>query len=163
TLCPILPIATPLGAHSGHRICLTGTCLHRDSTVIVSLPSRAMSPHSPAAPAASSSTSPAAPPRLGFRPDVQGLRGIAVMLVVLYHAGLPGLSGGFVGVDAFFVLSGFLITTHLLESLAATGRIRLGQFYARRARRLLPAALTVAALTLLASWALLSPLLVDEV
>ena len=84
--------------------------------------------------------------RSTFRPDVQGLRAIAVLLVVLYHSGVETLSGGFIGVDAFFVISGFLITTHLLESLATHGRISFPAFYARRARRILPAALLVAAL-----------------
>src|SRR5699024_9519084 len=106
-------------------------------------------------------TDPAAKP--GFRPDVQGLRAIAVLLVVLFHAGVETLSGGYVGVDVFFVISGFLITTHLLESLEREGRIRFGRFYARRARRILPAALLVAALTLLASWIWLSPLLMRSV
>ena len=104
---------------------------------------------------------PAAKP--GFRPDIQGLRAIAVILVVLFHAGVETLSGGYVGVDVFFVISGFLITTHLLESLERDGRIRFGRFYARRARRILPAALLVAALTLLASWIWLSPLLMRSV
>src|SRR5699024_12405200 len=85
------------------------------------------------------------------------------MLVVLFHAGVDSLSGGYVGVDVFFVISGFLITTHLLESLEREGRIRFGRFYARRARRILPAALLVAALTLLASWLWLSPLLMRSV
>ncbi|MGO2557944.1 acyltransferase family protein [Brachybacterium sp.] len=101
--------------------------------------------------------------RSSFRPDVQGLRAIAVGLVVLFHAGVEQLSGGFVGVDVFFVISGFLITTHLLESLAAHGRISFGRFYAKRARRILPASLLVALLTVLAAWAWMPPLLMSEV
>jgi peptidoglycan/LPS O-acetylase OafA/YrhL len=98
-----------------------------------------------------------------FRPDIQGLRAIAVLLVVLYHSGASWLSGGYVGVDAFFVISGFLITTHLLESLERTGRINFGNFYAKRARRILPAALAVAAGTVVASWIWVPPLLMREV
>lgn len=74
-----------------------------------------------------------------FRPDIEGLRAIAVVLVLLYHAQLELFSGGFVGVDIFFVLSGFLITRSLLEE-AARGRVSLPEFYGRRIRRLLPAA-----------------------
>ncbi|MEO8528688.1 MAG: acyltransferase family protein, partial [Pseudolysinimonas sp.] len=84
--------------------------------------------------------------RREFRPDIQGLRAIAVGLVVLSHAGVAVLDGGFVGVDVFFVISGFLITTHLVESIEAS-RLRLRDFYSRRVRRLLPAALIVLALT----------------
>ena len=101
--------------------------------------------------------------KAGFRPDIQGLRAIAVGLVVLYHAGVAPLSGGFVGVDVFFVISGFLITTHLLEALETSGRISFGAFYAKRARRILPASLLVAALTVLAAWTWMPPLLMDEV
>ena len=101
--------------------------------------------------------------RSGFRPDVQGLRAIAVMLVVLYHSGVETLSGGFIGVDAFFVISGFLITTHLLESLERHGRISFPAFYARRARRILPAALLVAMLTTVAAWLWMPPLALGEV
>ncbi len=78
-----------------------------------------------------------------FLPHVQGLRAIAVLLVVLYHFWPGRLPGGYVGVDIFFVISGFLITGHLARELTATGTVRLGQFWARRARRLLPASLLV--------------------
>ncbi len=78
-----------------------------------------------------------------FLPHVQGLRAIAVLFVVLYHFWPGRLPGGYVGVDIFFVISGFLITSHLMRELTATGGIRLGQFWARRARRLLPASLLV--------------------
>jgi peptidoglycan/LPS O-acetylase OafA/YrhL len=86
-----------------------------------------------------------------FRADVEGLRAVAVVAVVAYHAGVPWLSGGFVGVDVFFVLSGFLITGLLWRELSAHGRVSFREFYARRARRLLPAAVVVLAFTLVAS------------
>ncbi len=82
-----------------------------------------------------------------FRPDVQGLRSIAVLLVVLYHCGVPRLGGGYVGVDVFFVISGFLITRQLLTEHRRAGRVSLSGFYARRIKRLLPAALTVILVT----------------
>ncbi|MET0496263.1 MAG: acyltransferase family protein [Actinoplanes sp.] len=108
-------------------------------------------------------TSPAVPrvsepadsgPRRG---DIQGLRGVAVLLVVLFHAG-SGLSGGFVGVDLFFVVSGFVITGLLTRELDRYGRVRFGPFYLRRARRLLPALAVVSLVTLVGSAFLLSPL-----
>ncbi|MGY4711103.1 acyltransferase family protein [Mycolicibacterium sp. CBM1] len=74
-------------------------------------------------------------------PALNGIRGVAVALVLVGHGGIPGLGGGFIGVDIFFVLSGFLITSLLLEELTRVGRINLGAFWIRRARRLLPAAL----------------------
>lgn len=84
-----------------------------------------------------------------FRKDVQALRGLAVALVVAFHAWPDRLPGGFVGVDAFFVISGFLITGLLVQEHARQGRIDLPGFYARRARRLLPAACLVIVATLL--------------
>jgi peptidoglycan/LPS O-acetylase OafA/YrhL len=77
-----------------------------------------------------------------FRRDIEGMRAIAVIGVLLWHAGVTVVPGGFVGVDVFFVVSGFLMTALLLEEARARGRIDVGRFYARRARRLLPAALT---------------------
>lgn len=95
--------------------------------------------------------------------DIQGLRALAVLAVVLYHAGVPFLSGGYVGVDVFFVISGFLITSHLLTSLRRDGRIHFASFYAKRARRILPAALGVVALSVLAAAIWYPPLLAREV
>ena len=77
----------------------------------------------------------------GFRPDIQGMRAIAVALVVLNHAGVPGLGGGYVGVDVFFVISGFLITGLLIHEAERTGGVSIPRFYVRRARRILPAAM----------------------
>ncbi|GLY27957.1 acyltransferase family protein [Kineosporia sp. NBRC 101731] len=87
-----------------------------------------------------------------FRPDIEGLRAIAIILVVLYHCGVSSFSGGYVGVDVFFVISGFLITGHLAREVEATGRLHIGRFYARRAMRLLPAATLTTVATLLAAW-----------
>jgi peptidoglycan/LPS O-acetylase OafA/YrhL len=83
-----------------------------------------------------------------FRSDIEGLRGIAVLIVVLFHLGVPGFSGGFIGVDVFFVLSGYLITGLLVKEIQKTSRIDLPQFYARRVRRLLPASALTLILTL---------------
>ncbi len=94
-----------------------------------------------------------------FRPDIEGLRGIAVLLVVLFHSSLVvGIPGGFIGVDVFFVISGFLITGLLLRERERSGRISLTAFYARRVRRLLPAAVVALACTLVASFIVLAPL-----
>jgi peptidoglycan/LPS O-acetylase OafA/YrhL len=95
--------------------------------------------------------------RLKYRPDIEGLRAIAIVLVVAAHAGIPGFSGGFVGVDIFFVLSGFLITGLLTRELESTGTIAFSMFYARRFRRLLPALLLMLTVASLAGTLLLAP------
>ena len=85
-----------------------------------------------------------------FRPDIEGIRALAVVSVVLYHAGL-GVRGGFVGVDVFFVISGFLITRQLVDSVGKRGLSALPTFYTRRIRRLLPAGAVVVITTILAA------------
>jgi hypothetical protein len=92
-----------------------------------------------------------------FRPDIEGMRAIAVVSVVLYHAGL-GVRGGFVGVDVFFVISGYLITRQLLGSVGMGGIRSLPTFYSRRIKRLLPASATVVIVTVLAARIWASPL-----
>lgn len=96
--------------------------------------------------------------RSTFRNDIAGLRTIAILSVVLVHAGVSWIPGGFVGVDVFFVISGFLITGQLLRDYEATGRIHLKDFWARRARRLLPALAFVALTVLAVSPFIFSPL-----
>ncbi|MBB5845117.1 peptidoglycan/LPS O-acetylase OafA/YrhL [Conyzicola lurida] len=87
----------------------------------------------------------------GFRPEIQALRAAAVFIVVVYHLWPAQLPGGYVGVDVFFVISGFLITSHLLGEVHRTGTVSLSRFWARRIRRLLPASLLVLAATLVAA------------
>ncbi|MGO9152438.1 SGNH hydrolase domain-containing protein [Mycobacterium sp.] len=94
----------------------------------------------------------------GFRPDIEGLRAVAVLAVVLFHFDMPGFGGGFIGVDVFFVISGFLITGLLWREMSTAGSIRLSRFYGARARRLLPASATVGVVIVIASAVLLSPL-----
>ena len=93
-----------------------------------------------------------------FRPDIEGLRAVAVLAVVLYHADVPGISGGFVGVDVFFVISGFLITGLLWREVSTRGTVRLRDFYGARARRLLPASAAVGIFITVAAAVLLPPL-----
>ena len=93
-----------------------------------------------------------------FRPDIEGLRAVAIVAVVLFHAGVPGVTGGFIGVDVFFVVSGFLITGILWREAAHTDTVQLAKFYAGRARRLLPAAAFVLVATAICATALLPPL-----
>ncbi|MEE4212381.1 MAG: acyltransferase family protein [Parvularcula sp.] len=93
---------------------------------------------------------------MNYRPDIDGLRAVAILPVVLYHAGLPGLSGGFVGVDVFFVISGFLITSIVVRELEE-GRFSLISFYERRARRILPALMAVIVFCFAVGWVLLLP------
>ena len=94
----------------------------------------------------------------GFRQDIEGLRAVAVLAVVLFHADVPGVGGGYVGVDVFFVISGFLITGLLWREVSTAGTIRLARFYGARARRLLPASATVGVITAIGSVVLLPPL-----
>lgn len=93
-----------------------------------------------------------------YRPDIEGLRGLAVGLVVVYHATPRRFHGGFIGVDVFFVISGYLITGLLVREIEKTGRLSLAGFYARRARRLLPSSALVFISTILACCLFLSPL-----
>jgi peptidoglycan/LPS O-acetylase OafA/YrhL len=85
----------------------------------------------------------------GHRSDLDGLRTVAVYLVLMFHAGLSWFAGGYVGVDMFFCLSGFLVTSVLMTELQTTGSLRVGRFYSRRVRRLLPAAVVVVIATCL--------------
>ena len=87
-----------------------------------------------------------------FRPDVEGLRAVAVLLVVVYHAGLGRVTGGYVGVDVFFVISGFVITGVLLRERQSTAKTSIIDFYARRFRRILPAATLVLLVVAVASY-----------
>ncbi len=91
-----------------------------------------------------------------YRADIDGLRAIAVGVVVLYHAGIGGLTGGFIGVDVFFVISGYLITSILLRE-RSSGRFSLADFYVRRARRILPALFVVLGASLLLGMLVLAP------
>lgn len=91
-----------------------------------------------------------------YRPEIDGLRAIAVAAVILFHAGFGVFSGGFVGVDVFFVISGFLITSIIVEELKS-GRFSISRFYERRARRILPALFTVMAVCVPCAYWLLSP------
>ncbi|HET7050345.1 MAG TPA: acyltransferase family protein [Solirubrobacteraceae bacterium] len=97
-----------------------------------------------------------------FRRDVEGLRAVAILLVVLYHVHAGLAPGGYVGVDVFFVISGFLITGQLVRELRTDGRISFLAFYARRARRILPAALLTVTITAVASALLLNPLAAER-
>jgi hypothetical protein len=93
----------------------------------------------------------------GFRRDIQGIRGLALVLVLLMHAEVPFAAGGYVGLDLFFVLSGFLITGLIVSEMRRTGSVSLVRFYGRRARRLLPLALTVLAFVAAGSLLLFPP------
>jgi hypothetical protein len=93
-----------------------------------------------------------------FRTDIEGLRAVAVIAVVLFHAGVVFLPGGFVGVDVFFVISGFLITGMLWRETSNSGTVSLRRFWGARARRLLPASVLVGVVTIIASALLLPPL-----
>jgi len=93
-----------------------------------------------------------------FRADINGLRAVAIIPVVAFHAAVPGFGGGFIGVDIFFVISGYLITGNLLRQINSSGRISLGKFWAARLRRLAPALTLMIAVTLLVGLLVLSPL-----
>lgn len=95
------------------------------------------------------------------RPDIQGLRAVAVLLVAFFHGGLP-VPGGFVGVDVFFVISGFVITGMIYRERSATGSFRLGHFYFRRFKRLTPALALTVAVTMVLSFCLMSPFEVQQ-
>jgi peptidoglycan/LPS O-acetylase OafA/YrhL len=98
-----------------------------------------------------------APEDRRFRPDVQGLRAVAVLLVVLFHSHVPGVDGGYVGVDVFFVISGFVITGVLLREHGSTGSMSLRAFYGRRARRIIPAATLVIVVAIIGSYLAIGP------
>jgi peptidoglycan/LPS O-acetylase OafA/YrhL len=94
--------------------------------------------------------------KIDYRPDIDGLRGVAVLLVVLFHLELVGITGGYIGVDVFFVISGFLITSIIIKELEA-GHFSLFDFYERRVRRIFPALFVVLFASLIASYLILFP------
>ncbi len=106
-------------------------------------------------PAPSSTPATTGGDRSAFRPDIEGLRAVAVTLVVGYHAWPAAVPGGFVGVDVFFVISGFLITGHLLADRSSKGHLDFARFYARRVRRILPASTLVLIVTVVVAWQVL--------
>ena len=95
-------------------------------------------------------------PNMKYRADIDGLRALAVLPVVLYHAGFSAFPGGFVGVDIFFVISGYLITKIIHDEISQ-GRFTLIGFYERRARRILPALFAVLTFTIVGALLLLFP------
>jgi peptidoglycan/LPS O-acetylase OafA/YrhL len=105
----------------------------------------------------------ASPLRQHFRPDVEGLRAVAVLAVLAFHARIPPIAGGFVGVDVFYVISGYLITGLLVREIEQHGRVAFVAFYARRVRRLLPAALTVIVVTLVLAYLTLTRVEFDQI
>ena len=98
------------------------------------------------------------PPPKGFRGDIEGLRGVTLLAILLFHVDMPGVGGGFVGPDIFFIISGFVITGALWRELDTAGTVRLRQFYGGRARRLLPVSALVGIVTVISSAILLPPL-----
>ena len=92
---------------------------------------------------------------LRYRPEIDGLRALSVLAVVLYHTGF-GCPGGFIGVDVFFVISGFLITSLIWKDLES-GKFTFADFWERRARRIIPALVAVTIATLVAGWFILLP------
>jgi peptidoglycan/LPS O-acetylase OafA/YrhL len=95
-------------------------------------------------------------PRLTYRRDIDGLRALAIIPVLLYHVGINGFSGGYIGVDIFFVISGYLITSIIIDEVK-TDRFSLADFWSRRARRILPAAIAILIATLVGGWLVLAP------
>ena len=96
-------------------------------------------------------------PRTNYRPDIDGIRGTAAIMVMGYHAHVPGFDGSFIGLDLFFVVSGFVITGLLLGEFERTRGIRWSAFYARRARRLIPAKATMLIGVLILSYFVMAP------
>jgi peptidoglycan/LPS O-acetylase OafA/YrhL len=94
--------------------------------------------------------------KLGYRPDIDGLRAMAILPVVFYHAGIPFFGGGFVGVDVFFVISGYLITSFIIGEIDC-GEFLIGNFYLRRIRRIFPALFLVMAFCAAVGWLWLTP------
>jgi peptidoglycan/LPS O-acetylase OafA/YrhL len=101
--------------------------------------------------------SPSKAPRTNYRPDIDGIRGTAAIMVMGYHAHVPGFEGAYIGLDLFFVVSGFVIAGLLMGEFERSGRIRWSAFYARRARRLIPAKATMLLGVLILSYFVMAP------
>ena len=102
-------------------------------------------------------------PPTAFRADIEGFRGVTLLAILLFHVDMPGVSGGFVGPDIFFIISGFVITGQLWREVSGTGKVGFRRFYAGRARRLLPVSAVIGVATIIGSIILLPPLEVRRV